>query len=80
MEEVRVMGRSTQGVRLVNLHEGDVLVAVQKLGQMDSENPVNEGQVSPPPVARQEPTDEEPEVEILDEVSDEDFIDENPEE
>ncbi len=31
MKDVRVMGRSTQGVRLVSLHEGDVLVAVQKL-------------------------------------------------
>ena len=31
MKDVRVMGRSTQGVRLVNLKEGDRLVAVQKL-------------------------------------------------
>lgn len=31
MKDVRVMGRSTQGVRLVNLREGDLLVAVQKL-------------------------------------------------
>jgi DNA gyrase subunit A len=31
MNEVRVMGRSTQGVRLVNLHEGDHLVAMQKI-------------------------------------------------
>lgn len=33
MNDVRVMGRSTQGVRLVHLHEGDVVVAVQKLEQ-----------------------------------------------
>ncbi|MFI5334049.1 MAG: DNA gyrase C-terminal beta-propeller domain-containing protein, partial [Chlamydiales bacterium] len=31
MKDVRVMGRSTQGVKLVNLHENDKLVAVQKL-------------------------------------------------
>lgn len=31
MDDVRVMGRSTQGVRLVNLHEGDSLVGIQKL-------------------------------------------------
>jgi DNA gyrase subunit A len=31
MKDVRVMGRSTQGVRLVNLHEGNTLVAVQRL-------------------------------------------------
>jgi DNA gyrase subunit A len=31
MKELRVMGRNTQGVKLVNLKEGDYLVAVQKL-------------------------------------------------
>ncbi len=31
MEDVRVMGRSTQGVRLANLHAGTKLVAVQKI-------------------------------------------------
>ena len=31
MQDVRVMGRATQGVRLVNLREGDTLVAMEKL-------------------------------------------------
>lgn len=31
MKDVRVMGRSTQGVKLVNLSSGDLLVAVQKI-------------------------------------------------
>lgn len=31
MKDVRVMGRSTQGVRLVNLTKGDHIVAIQKL-------------------------------------------------
>ncbi|NBO23761.1 MAG: DNA topoisomerase (ATP-hydrolyzing) subunit A [Chlamydiae bacterium] len=31
MKDVRVMGRSTQGVKLVNLSQGDLLVAVQKI-------------------------------------------------
>ncbi len=31
MDDVRVMGRSTQGVRLVHLQDNDVLVALQKL-------------------------------------------------
>jgi DNA gyrase subunit A len=31
MNDVRVMGRSTQGVKLVNLHDDNVLVAVQKI-------------------------------------------------
>jgi DNA gyrase subunit A len=36
MKDVRVMGRSTQGVRLVNLRADDVVVAVQKVGQVES--------------------------------------------
>lgn len=31
MQDVRIMGRSTQGVRLVNLKESDTLVAMEKL-------------------------------------------------
>lgn len=37
MNDVRVMGRSTQGVRLVNLHEGDYLVGVQKIEHLETE-------------------------------------------
>lgn len=37
MKDVRVMGRSTQGVRLVNLQIGDKLVAVQKLEYIETE-------------------------------------------
>jgi DNA gyrase subunit A len=37
MKDVRVMGRNTQGVKLVNLREEDVLVAVQKLEGSDTE-------------------------------------------
>ncbi len=31
MKDVRVLGRSTQGVRLVNLHDGDKLLGIQKV-------------------------------------------------
>lgn len=34
MRDVRVMGRSTQGVRLVNLKAGDKLIGMQKLEEM----------------------------------------------
>lgn len=37
MNDVRVMGRSTQGVRLVNLHENDVIVGVQKIEHLKEE-------------------------------------------
>ncbi len=40
MKDVRVMGRSTQGVRLVNLHEGDYLVGVQKIEHLETEEPL----------------------------------------
>lgn len=35
MQDVRVMGRSTQGVRLVNLHGQDHLVALQKIEHIE---------------------------------------------
>lgn len=38
MKDVRVMGRSTQGVRLVNLHEGDHLVGIQRLENIEVVN------------------------------------------
>jgi len=37
MKELRVMGRNTQGVKLVNLKEGDYLVAIQKLENSEQE-------------------------------------------
>jgi len=36
MKDVRVMGRSTQGVRLVNLKKGDELVGIQKLEYIEA--------------------------------------------
>ena len=43
MKDVRVMGRSTQGVKLVNLREEDYLVAVQKVEGAASEETIVEG-------------------------------------
>lgn len=40
MKDVRVMGRNTQGVKLVNVKEGDTLVSVQKLAQSIEEAPL----------------------------------------
>ncbi|CAG9045713.1 DNA gyrase subunit A [Chlamydia abortus] len=37
MQDVRVMGRSTQGVRLVHVKEGDTLVAMEKLSLNEDE-------------------------------------------
>lgn len=60
MKDVRVMGRSTQGVRLVTLHEGDLLVGVQKIEHHEEEGTaVAEGASAPStpvePVAEMSP-------------------------
>ncbi|GAB4188690.1 MAG: DNA topoisomerase (ATP-hydrolyzing) subunit A [Simkaniaceae bacterium] len=39
MQDVRVMGRSTQGVKLVNLKNDDVVVAVQRIEYIKPEKP-----------------------------------------
>ncbi|SFW03940.1 DNA gyrase subunit A [Chlamydia abortus] len=41
MQDVRVMGRSTQGVRLVHIKEGDTLVAMEKLSLNEDETLTN---------------------------------------
>ena len=41
MQDVRVMGRSTQGVCLVNLHGQDHLVAIQKIEHIEEANEVS---------------------------------------
>lgn len=52
MQHVRVMGRSTQGVRLANIKDNDSIVAVQKLAEADTPEPTEEQQVgSEQPVA-----------------------------
>ncbi len=45
MEEMRVMGRATQGVKLVNLKESDKLMAVEKLEAIAVPSPVEEESV-----------------------------------
>lgn len=37
MKDLRVLGRNTQGVKLVNLKEGDYLVAIQKVAASDED-------------------------------------------
>ena len=37
MQDVRVMGRSTQGVRLVNLPEKDVLVGITRIEHVETD-------------------------------------------
>ena len=37
MSEVRLSGRATQGVRLINLREGDAIAAVSPVDKSDEE-------------------------------------------
>lgn len=43
LKSVRVMGRATQGVRLINLGKGDSIAAVAKVPHDDSEDELEEG-------------------------------------
>jgi DNA gyrase subunit A len=54
MKDVRVMGRATQGVRLANLKDGDMLVSIQKVSAEDEDE---ELELEAEPVAGQEGQD-----------------------
>jgi DNA gyrase subunit A len=61
MRDLRVMGRNTQGVKLVNLREGDNLVAIQKIedtGENNGETPEGQPQAGPEAAS---PPEEDPE-------------------
>lgn len=45
IDELRVLGRATQGVRLLNLKEGDVLVAFEKVARLEGEEAEEAGAV-----------------------------------
>lgn len=70
MRDLRVMGRNTQGVKLVNLREGDNLVAIQKI----EETGVNPSEASEEkPQIIQESAGDEMADEDLEEMADEDL-------
>lgn len=62
MRDLRVMGRNTQGVKLVNLREGDYLVAIQKIedtGENNSIIPEGEAQPVPEEIINEEASSQE---------------------
>lgn len=76
MQNVRVMGRNTQGVKLVNLKD-DTLATVQKVA--GSEEPLAEGEA--PKEDSQAPIESLPEEDLEEEIlDDEELIDEEEEE
>jgi len=42
VDELRVMGRATQGVRLIKLNDDDAISSVEKIQKMEGENTENE--------------------------------------
>ncbi len=83
MKDLRVMGRNTQGVKLVNLREDDGLIGIQKIESTDDVqekiNEVVDSPVNPTDVLKPIEdfySDEEPLSEIEEEVYEEDILDE----
>jgi DNA gyrase subunit A len=46
--KIREAGRATQGVRLINLDEGDVIAAIAKLAEQEEDDEQTEGDELPP--------------------------------
>ena len=49
VREIRVVGRNTQGVRVMGLKEGDKIASIAKVAQEEDEAVVADGQVEAPP-------------------------------
>jgi DNA gyrase subunit A len=69
--DVRVIGRATQGVRLIEMEEGDQVVAIAKLLERDEDVANGSGTVAGDPAAAVEPAPEAAEPPADDETPDE---------
>jgi len=67
MKDLRVMGRNTQGVKLVNLKEGDYLIAIQKLESTEAPEAQLTQELPSESIDGHEITNEENDVEEEDE-------------
>src|SRR5438876_1196559 len=54
VSEIRVIGRNTQGVRIMNLNEGDKIASIAKVAKEDVEAGPAEGTPPEAPAAAQE--------------------------
>src|SRR5207302_1154411 len=57
VSEIRVVGRNTQGVRIMNLNEGDKIASIAKIAKEDAEAQPRE---EPPPAPETPPASEAP--------------------
>ena len=53
VREIRIVGRNTQGVRIMNLNEEDKIASIAKIAKEDVQEEIGTGETSPetPPVA-----------------------------
>ena len=45
VDDIRVMGRNTQGVRLIKLDEGETLVGLQRIVELEDDEELEDGEV-----------------------------------
>jgi DNA gyrase subunit A len=69
--DVRVIGRITQGVRLIEMEEGDQVVAIAKLLERDDDSANGSGPAAGDPAATVESMPEAPESPSDDDTPDE---------
>ena len=60
VSEIRVVGRNTQGVRIMNLNEGDKIASMAKVAKEDVEAQPEELLTEPPSEPASEPASEPP--------------------
>ena len=68
LDQIRPIGRNTQGVRLIKLREGDKLVAAAKIGpeeakEQSDDSAIQKAELPPPEETEPGPEEEEPEAE-----------------
>src|SRR5439155_9267511 len=49
VNEIRVVGRNTQGVRVMGLNESDKIASIAKIAREEDEEPAEQGETGPPP-------------------------------
>ena len=57
VDEISVLGRNTQGVRLIRLDEGERLVGIERVESLESAEEVAAAGEGPEPVAGESATD-----------------------
>jgi DNA gyrase subunit A len=60
VHEIRIVGRNTQGVRIMNLNEGDLIASIAKVAREDVEAEADAGEEAPAPTTNEPPPSTDP--------------------